>query len=318
MGLSLIDNYWICPIDVSLKWDDINLYTHNFIEKDFHFTDIENVSPFKPSATTQGELQKRWIIIDKERYLVKGNYASMFRQSINEVFVSYIHKLQNVDHVEYNMIELPTTMGSGVGCISKNFTTENMEFIPAYDVTLYGNKPNELSVLEYYIQVCSELGIDKKKMQDHIDYMILSDFLVTNTDRHLLNLGILRNPKTLQFLKPAPYFDTGNSMFYDAPFIPNAASNIRVTSFYKTELKMLQHVKNRNILCLDNIPDATELGKFYNKDPYSVVYLENMKQGYETKVKMLEAFQKGYSLNPRSDNYYLASTTECFEHNGLD
>ena len=33
-------------------------------------------------------------------------------------------------------------------------------------------------------------------------YMVLSDFLFTNTDRHLLNLGVLRDVKTLRFVKP--------------------------------------------------------------------------------------------------------------------
>jgi len=304
LGLSLVDSYWVCPISKSFTWEDVNLYTHDFAEKDFHFSDIENASPFKPSATTQGELQKRWVLKNGERFLVKGNYGNMFRQSLNEVFASYVHSLQGVDHTNYETIQLPTTMGTGIGCISKNFTNENMEFIPAYDVTFFDKQPNNMSVLEHYISICTQLGISKQTMENHIDYMILSDFLLTNVDRHLLNLGILRNPDTLEFVKPAPYFDTGNSMFYNMNYIPNLVHEINTTSFYKTEIKMMEHVKNPLALDMNKIPDATELSKFYSSDPYSIVYLENMKRGYEQKIVMLEAFQKGYSLNPRSNNFY--------------
>lgn len=307
LGLSLIDEYWIKPIDSALTWEEVNLYTHNFAENDFHYSDLENISPFKPSATTQGELQKRWVIIDGERYLVKGNYGDMYRQSLNEVFASSVHTLQGVDHVEYNTIDLPTTMGAGIGCVSKNFTTSDLEFIPAYDITFYDKQPNDVSVLQHYIDTCVRLGVPRDIMQDSIDYTIMSDFLLTNTDRHLLNLGILRNPDTLYFVKPAPLFDTGNCMFYNGRYNESTVLDIPVTSFYKTERKMLAQVKNRNILDLSKIPDPTELGKWYEKDPYSVVYLDNIKAGYEKKIELIEAYQRGYSLNPKSSNFYAAA-----------
>ena len=80
--------------------------------------------------------------------------------------------------------------------------------------------------------------------------MVLSDFLFTNTDRHLLNLGVLRDVKTLQFVKPAPLFDTGNSMFYNGIYNKDTITNIPLTSFYKTEEKMLDQVFNRKALNL--------------------------------------------------------------------
>lgn len=53
-----------------------------------------------------------------------------------------------------------------------------------------------------YIDACAAYGIDRDTMQEAMDYMVLSDFLFTNTDRHLLNLGVLRDVKTLRFVKP--------------------------------------------------------------------------------------------------------------------
>lgn len=304
LGLSLTDCYWIKPVDSAFEWKDVNLYEHNFAEKDFHYQDLENVSPFKPSATTQGELQKRWVIINDERYLIKGNYSDLCRQSINEVFASYVHQKQGVDYVEYKKVDLPTAMGDGIGCISRDFASSDLEFIPAYDVTFYDRQPNDKSILQHYIDTCINHGISEEIMNKFVNYMILSDFLLTNTDRHLLNLGILRNPDTLEFVKPAPLFDTGNSMFYNKRYNKDTILNIPITSFYKTETKFLDAVTDRLCLDLNKIPLASEIDEFYKDDPYSVVYLDNMKEGYEKKIELLDAFQRGYSLNPRSSNFY--------------
>ena len=318
LGLSLTDCYWIKPVDSDLTWQDVNLYEHNFAEKDFHYQDLENLSPFKPSATTQGELQKRWVIIDNERYLIKGNYADMYRQSLNEVFASYVHELQGVDHTKYQKISLPTAMGDGIGCISKNFSSTLLEFIPAYDITFYDKQPNNESVFQHYINTCIKLGIPEDVMRQSMDYMILSDFLLTNTDRHLLNLGVLRNPDTLEFIKPAPLFDTGNSMFYNRKYNKDAVLSIPITSFYKTELKFLDMINDRSLLDLNKIPSVSNLDEFYRDDPYAIVYLDNMKEGYAKKIELVDAFQKGYSLNPRSSNYYQVCINLDNEQDGFE
>lgn len=86
-------------------------------------------------------------------------------------------------------------------------------------------------------------------------------------------------------------------MFYNMKYNENTVLDVSVTSFHNTERKMLEQVKDRNVLDLSKVPDATELGKWYYKDPYSVVYLDNMKTGYDKKLELIAAFQQGYSLN---------------------
>ena len=317
LGLSVIDNYWIKRPETNLSWDDINLYTHDFAEKDFSFTNTNSLNSFTPGSTTQGELQKRWAIINGIRYLIKGNLGPMYRQSINEVFATKLHEMQGMPHAAYELFDLPATLGSGVGCISKNFTTEDLEFIPAYDITGMGNKTNSTSIYQYYIDTCVMMGIDQKTMQDFMDYQIMSDFLLSNIDRHLLNFGVLRDPISLQFICPAPIFDTGNSMFFNTDYNEKTVFDIRVNSWYKTELQLLNQVQNPQILDLDKIPGEEYINDIYGKDKYSVVYLDNLKAGYLKKIEMIEALQKGYSLNWRSENFYGKQKTFIPEHDSL-
>ena len=42
--------------------------------------------------------------------------------------------------------------------------------------------------------------------------MIFLDYLIMNVDRHLNNLGIIRNVNTLKWISAAPIFDSGEAM----------------------------------------------------------------------------------------------------------
>jgi hypothetical protein len=46
--------------------------------------------------------------------------------------------------------------------------------------------------------------------------MILLDVIIVNTDRHFGNFGLLIDNKNNTIVKPAPIFDNGLSLFYDA------------------------------------------------------------------------------------------------------
>lgn len=305
LGLSLNDHYWVCPLDADFTWRDVNLFDNDFAEMDYAGKDIEAAVPYRPSASTQGELQKRWVIKNGQRYLVKGNHGTMCRQSINEVFATKLHEMQKRPHASYELVELSSGMGQGIGCMSKNFEDGSTEFIPCYEVTFMEPQRNDISVYEYYIRTCIHQGLLESEVHSYMDYIILSDFLLTNTDRHLYNLGVLRDSDSLQFKGLAPAFDTGSSMFYDRDYHAGTVHDIRVNSFAKTEVSMLNYVKDRGALDLTRIPGTQMLERLYGLDPYFVVYPDGMKCGYEKKVEMLDAFQRGYSLNPRSSHYYV-------------
>jgi hypothetical protein len=58
-----------------------------------------------------------------------------------------------------------------------------------------------------------------------MDEMIAIDYLIGNTDRHTGNFGIIRDADTLQWLKIAPIFDSGNSLFYNERDADNISNN---------------------------------------------------------------------------------------------
>lgn len=96
------------------------------------------------------------------------------------------------------------------------FTIEDTEFVSEYEVLNSGKRRASRSDYEQYIDACEEHGIDRKTMQDFMDYLILSDFAISNTDEHLQNFGVLRDVKSMKLIGPAPIFDSGNSMFFDS------------------------------------------------------------------------------------------------------
>ena len=69
--------------------------------------------------------------------------------------------------------------------------------------------------------------------------MILTDFVISNTDEHFMNFGVLRDTDTMKLLGPAPVFDSGNSMFFAedrrTPYTRTELLERKITSFYQTE-----------------------------------------------------------------------------------
>lgn len=298
LGLSLTDHYWIKPISSNLKWENVNLYENDFKDNLESYRlneseiDLNNITTFYPGSSLQGELEKKWIIgSDKARYLVKGNYGSSSQQSANEVIASLIHKRQNkYPFVEYKLCELSTEAENKIGCICKNFTDIDTEFISAYEVMNSVKKRNDMSDFEHFIWVCSQNGLSEDYVRNFLEYQILTDFVITNTDRHYNNFGILRNTKTLRFVDIAPIFDSGNSMFWNNPqmAVHNDLTDIKVSGFRGREKSVLSYVRDFNNIDLSLMPSDNEIQDIYlsagmDQNDISAVIL-----GYTKKIKALK------------------------------
>ena len=330
LALSLNDCYWIKPRHSELTWEEVNLFSNNFVdtfgELTFNQTedlDLRRYTKFL-SAVSQGEVQKKWCIDNNgRRYLVKGNYGNSYQQSINEVFASNFHKDQDFNnYTSYYFCNIELTNNrKGLGCFSYNFCNENIESISAWEL-LQTRKIKQNESLYYpFKDICLSLGIKKDDFDNFIDYEICSDFLFTNLDRHMNNISILRNSDTLEILGLAPIYDTGNSMFYNIP--TNELGNIKLgqdkTHSFVTskENRLLKYVANRKIVNIDKINADFSI---YEKDTYNNKQrISLLKEKFERKIDLLLSFQKGNNI--WEDNYnktYIQNNNSTIDTNEID
>ncbi|MDR0948561.1 MAG: hypothetical protein LBM69_03475 [Lachnospiraceae bacterium] len=104
-GLSLSDQYWICPTGSGLIWSDINFFEHGF-SKDvgellFGGKAVGELSLISPDNTSDGWLRKKWLIQDGIRYLIKGGSNPFWQEPYNEVIASEICRRLGITHELY-------------------------------------------------------------------------------------------------------------------------------------------------------------------------------------------------------------------------
>lgn len=114
-------------------------------------------------------------------------------------------------HVPYTLI-----MQEGMPySICENFIDSNTELVSAWYLMQTKKKQNHVSVYRHFINCCEDLGVPG--VQDAIDRMLVTDYLIVNEDRHLNNFGAVRNAETLEWAGMAPVYDSGTSLWLDLP-----------------------------------------------------------------------------------------------------
>lgn len=298
LGLSMTDTYWIKPSGIDLSFDNVkfaNLAAYSHGKIPYH-----NATSYDPNASLGGQMEKYWDLMHKTPILVKESYKYYGQQSINEVFASIVHSRQpsNVEFVRYTA---EMTEDRGVQCKCPAFTSENIELLSAYEMVESRKIQNSQALYDEYINICVENGIDYNRIQEFMDYQTMTDFLITNTDEHLLNFGVLRDPNTMKLIGPAPIFDSGNSMFYSdgrkTPYTRAGILDIPITSFYKREEKLLGKVKNKTAVDLNSIPSAGEVKELYANAGIPEEKADVISKNYDTKAKMLSEFQRGKTIS---------------------
>lgn len=301
LALSLTDCYWIKPVSSDITWKEVNLFENHFIDYFGEITinkdaDIDQHSPFL-LATSQGEVRKKWVIRDDgTRAMVKGNRADSYQQSLNEIFATMIHEHQGViPYTTYNLVPLDVANNKlGLGCICNLFTSNDVEFISAWEVICHSKKRSQDSYFHHFKNECLKHGMDEEYFDHFQSYEILTDLLMSNTDRHMNNIGILRNPDTLEWIGFAPIYDTGNSMFFRETDIYSHINlnEIKVVSFLSTEKKLLRYVKYPDIVDLSKLPTKDEFYELYEKDiPDRHRRIDPLWEIFRRKIHMVEYLQ---------------------------
>ncbi len=305
LGLSLSDCYWVRPLGEKLSWNDVSLFSNDFedVVGAGHFAgfdgnaDFGNTGMRLPSGSTRGDVPKAWICIEDKRYLVKGVEKGNTQQIFNEVVGSFIHRRQNqFEFVNYEFYTIDYGHGKQIGVSAEAFTNEDLEFISAEEL-IRANKlvHSGASDYELFVDACVNGGLDRDEVQRFLDYQILTDFVMTNTDRSYENFGVLRDVHTLEFVKMAPIFDSGNSMFYDLNMSHGTLelNNIPVKSFADNEVGLIRLVKDPSILDLDRLITKDELSQVLASSNRTPEEIRILVQIYERKKDMIFKLKRG-------------------------
>ena len=215
-GLSLSDQYWICPEDRSILWEEVNFFDNDFSE------DVGNIlinapdyrfepNLMSPDNTSDGWLRKKWSIQNGKRVLWKGGSGATQQEPYNEMIACAVMKTLGVPHVEYSLHvfnEYPYS-------VCEDFITTDTELVPAYQIIHHFPKPNHVSAYTHFILCCERVGLRDTVLFS--DKMLVTDFILANEDRHWNNFGAIRSADTLDFIGFAPLYDSGTSLWCNTP-----------------------------------------------------------------------------------------------------
>lgn len=254
--LSLSDQNWVKKYNENILWEDINFFENEFSEDigkvlfNGGKTSL-NLNLNTPDMTSNGNYEKRWKIINGDRYLIKAGGKMINQEPFNEVIATKLYeRILNAD--EYVKYELTYDNGKAVS-ICKNFITANTELIPAWKIDEYYEAKKNENKYEHYIRCLNKLNIPNANLL--VDKMLICDFILANKDRHFNNFGVIRNVETLEFEKVAPIFDNGCSLWFDE-------NDMYVGEFFLT--KPFEEYEEKQVSLVKNISwlDISKLDGF--------------------------------------------------------
>lgn len=258
-GLSLSDQYWICPKGSGLTWDSINFFENDFSEDigDVLFgadKKADGLDLSSPDNTLDGNLKKRWKIINGKRRLVKGGSNPFRQQPFNEIIAAEIMERLGIPHVLYTV-----TWNKGAPySVCEDFVTKDTELVSAWRIFQTQKRNNSASVYRHFVDCCGALGI--QDAVPFLDRMIVLDYIIANEDRHMGNFGVIRNAETLEWLGFAPIYDSGSSLGYDKlPAQIRNEEKVVCKPFEKSYRKQLELVTDFSWIDFDRLSDVRNL-----------------------------------------------------------
>lgn len=258
-GLSLSDQYWICPDGSELTWDTVNFFDNPFSDDIgdvlFGTNRKKDVLDFSsPDNTSDGNLKKRWKIINGKRCLAKGGSNPFRQQPFNEQIASEIMKLLGIECVSYQTVWNKNAPYS----LCEDFVTADTELVSAWRILQTEKKNNSTSLYRHFLNCCEKLGISGAV--PFLDRMLTLDYIIANEDRHLNNFGVLRNAETLEWLGFAPIFDSGSSFGYDKlPVQMHSEDNYICKPFKKHHSEQLKLVSSFSWIDFDKLKNVREI-----------------------------------------------------------
>lgn len=295
--LSLSDQYWVKGVEKEISWESINFFDNEFSEDigKILFNGGKtalNLNLNTPDMTSNGNYEKRWKIIDGERYLLKAGSKIYNQEPFNELIATKLYErlLNKDEYVEYSVIFDDDKAISKC----KNFITKDTELVPAWKINEYYEFLDDEDKYTHYIRCLNNLGI--KDAETLTDKMIVCDYIIANKDRHFNNFGVIRDVNTLKFIDVAPIFDNGCSLWYDE-------NDMYVGEFFLTkpfeeyEKKQLSLVKKlewldiskledfpnevKTILSMDKLLSKERINKIVDQIKLRIEFVKELKKSRE-------------------------------------
>ena len=259
--LSLSDQYWVKGVDEEISWESINFFDNEFSEDigKILFNGGKtalNLNLNTPDMTSNGNYEKRWKIIDGERYLLKAGSKIYNQEPFNELIATKLYErlLNKDEYVEYSVIFDDDKAISKC----KNFITKDTELVPAWKINEYYEFLDDEDKYTHYIRCLNNLGI--KDAETLTDKMIVCDYIIANKDRHFNNFGVIRDVNTLKFIGVAPIFDNGCSLWYDENdmYVGEFFLTKSFEEYEKTQLSLVKKLEWLDISKLEDFPNEVK------------------------------------------------------------
>jgi len=239
-GLSLSDHYWVRPENTNLQWNEINFFQNDF-SKDVgeilfghEPTDRSGLDLMSPDNTSDGWLKKKWVIVDGKRMLMKGGSGDYQQEPFNELVASAIMRRLKIPHVPYVL----TFDGGHPYSLCETFVTPETELIPALRAWEARKQSNHNSAYAHMLRCAEALGIPH--VREALEKMLVLDYIIGNTDRHLNNFGFIRNVNTLEWQGIAPIYDSGTALWHDTQYVGRAPKSKPFRPTHSEQIKLVQ------------------------------------------------------------------------------
>ena len=246
-AVSMSDCYWIRPEPNLSKrnWSRVNFYDtpmSNDVSLLLVSSPADNIGdeagrPIRyntPNFTIQGNTDKFWFY-DKhkhENFLFK---IGRQRQTsvYSEVVGSVINNRLGLSHIEYNFVNL-CVKDERIPCsvCESMFTDDSKELVTMQEYIDAGKTAKDILDMIY----ASHLEIPFYKM-------LVSDYILMNTDRSFSNFGFIRDSESLDIIDFAPLYDYTDSFYFDWPQ-RKVGSYDKAKPFFDTHEKQIRMVKD--------------------------------------------------------------------------
>ena len=253
-GLSLSDQYWMKPEHSDLSWYEINFFENRFSDDvgNILFEQPVNhqvIDMMSPCNTSDGWLKKKWKILEGKRCLIKAGSNPFMQEPLNEMVATKLHqRLGFQNYVQYSLL-----WENGIPySVCEDFIDTDTELVSAVSINRSMKKRSQNSMYEHFMLACNKLGIPG--MKEFINYMLVFDYLMANTDRHFGNFGAVRNVNTLEWIGPAPVFDSGTSLWHDKlTKIINGHGSVEAKPFYSNSERQMELVSDYSWIPFEQI-----------------------------------------------------------------